>query len=220
MAQFTYSEDRSLQYHRAILSQARKNEDILTRAVQQLERMRLKKPNLIGVWTRWDSILKGSIDDIAEVVLADTPDAGLLRQHSPLGDAMTPRERNALWRSIGLIQFALTYLTAANDLGLSYDEQARIIGVDAEALKTWHLTPPVELSGEQLAAIKQVIAMQSALRGLFGDMDERQAWLREHHEGLEGTPLEIVLAGDAPRVQHYLADTVRPTLKAKDLPQA
>ena len=220
MAQFTLSEDRSLQYHRAILSQARKNEDILTRAGQQLDRMRLKKPNMASLWQRWENILASPIDDIAKSVLANTPDGGLLRANSPLGDAMTPRERNALWRSIGLIQFIVVFLTAANDLGLNYDEQAKLTGVDADELKTWVDTPPMELSGEQLASIKQVVAMQSALRGMFGDIDERQAWLRDPHEGLEATPIDLLLAGNVQRVQDYLADTVRPTLKTKDLPQA
>lgn len=219
MANFTLDEARALQYHRALVGLLRTQPDLIKRAGEQLERMRLKMPRALSIWQRWERILALPLDDLAEVVLEDSPAGGHLRANSPLGGALTPAQRNRIWRAIGMQQFVDFFLTAANDLGLSAGEQARVTGIDEAEISQWFRYPPDDITPPVLARLKEIVSIQRALRGLFDSMDARQAWLRTPHEGLGDAPLAVMLSGDLDAVREMLTDQLRPTLEKSDLPR-
>lgn len=219
MANFTLDEVRALQYHRALVGLLRTQPDILERAGEQLQRMRLKMPRALSIWQRWERILAMPLDDLAEVVLEDSPAGGHLRANSPLGNALTPAQRNQIWRAIGTQQFVEFFLTAANDLALSAQEQSRLTGIDEAEISQWFRYPPSDLTPPVLARLKEVLSIQRALCGLLETMDERQSWLRTHHDRLGDTPLAVMLGGGVETVRDMLADQVRPTLTRDDFPR-
>jgi hypothetical protein len=128
MELFSLSEEKALLFHRAIVGLVHEHPNLLVRARAELENQRARTPEQENLWDRWAALLDKPLDDLSAVILADTPDGGLLRAHSPLGAALDTSERNAVWRRIGLIQFFHHYLIAVDDLGVSTPEQAAITG--------------------------------------------------------------------------------------------
>ena len=159
------------------------------------------------------------LDEMAEHVLADTPDGGLLRANSPLTKALGATERNAVWQRIGLMQFVHHYLDAADDLGLTPAEQAAVTGLDVSELVRWKTHPPTQLTRGTLDRLKQTVALHKAMAGIDPDREARRRWLRSESETLGATPISMLLDGEARRVMEGLAGAVRLTLGPKNLPR-
>ncbi len=180
--------------------------------------MRAGKPQLDHVWKQWEEILSKPLGDIAAAILGDDTKGGLLRAYSPLGAALNPVERNAIWRRIGLGQFVRYFLDAAADLGLTTAEQAQITGVDEDELVQWEGSGPTTMHAPKLDPLKQLVAIHRSLLRLFPDMEARRDWLRTPHETLEAAPIDLLLQGDMATVQHHVMRAVQPSLGRKDVP--
>jgi len=219
MELFTLSEEKALLFHRAIMGLVREHPNLLVRARDQLQEQRLQAPDQENIWDRWAALLDKTLDDLTPVVLADTPDGGLLRAHSPLGAALSTSERKAVWQRIGLIQFFRYYLVAVDDLALSTSEQAAITGLDEVDLVQWRATGPGELPRQALEKLKLVVALHKSLGGVSDNMDVRRRWLRNTSETLEAVPVDLLTGGEIVRVVDSLAGAVRLTLGPADMPQ-
>lgn len=219
MDPFLLSEEKALLFHRAILSVARQHGNLIARARTELESARAKQPDRAELWDRWAAILDMDLDAMSAPVLADTPDGGLLRAHSPLGAALSAEERNAIWQRIGLVQFVGYFMDAAADLDLNIAEQAALTGIEETSLADWAVLAPMELQKGELDKLKQLVSLQSALKGLAPDQDVRRKWLRAASETLGGTPLELMLSGDMERVMEHLTGAVQLTLGADNYPR-
>ncbi|MHA1597854.1 MAG: hypothetical protein ACTSV1_03960, partial [Alphaproteobacteria bacterium] len=137
MGPFHLTEQKALNFHQALVGLLRSHPNLRTRALAELERMRDASPAQVELCDRWAALLDLTLEDMAEVILADTADGGLLRAHSPFTDALTATERNAVWQRIGLVQFMRHYTNAADDLALDLSEQAAITGIAIEELTHW-----------------------------------------------------------------------------------
>jgi len=219
MELFTLSEEKALLFHRAIIGLVREHPNLLVRARDQLQEQRLSAPDQESIWDRWAALLDKSLDDLTPVVLADTPDGGLLRAHSPLGAVLSTSERKAVWQRIGLIQFFRHYLIAVDDLALSASEQAAITGLDEVDLVQWRATGPGELPRQALEKLKLVVALHKSLDGVSDSTDVRRRWLRSISETLEAIPVDLLTGGEIARVVDSLAGAVRLTLSPADMPQ-
>ncbi len=219
MELFSLSEEKALLFHRAIVGLVHEHPNLLVRARAELENQRARTPEQENLWDRWAALLDKPLDDLSAVILADTPDGGLLRAHSPLGAALDTSERNAVWRRIGLIQFFHHYLIAVDDLGVSTPEQAAITGLDAPDLDRWRNTGPGQMSKQALQRLKLVVALHKSLGELSDSVDVRRRWLRSTSETLEAAPMDLLMEGEIARVVDSLAGAVRLTLSPADLPQ-
>lgn len=219
MKLFGLSEQRQLDYHRAIVEVAGEHPDIMVRARAALARMREERPNVAGIWDQWEDILGHPLDEVSAAVLAGDSRGGLLRAYSPLAAALSSGERNALWQRIGLRQFVRYFLDAAADFGLSIAEQAGITGIDAALLGAWgEETLPSEMTVATLDPLKQVVAIHRSAARLHPSREARRAWLRGHDPFLGASPLETLMSGGLDRIQETLMQAVQPTLTAQDLP--
>lgn len=212
MEPFLLTEEKALVFHRAVLSVAREHGNLLVRAREELVGLRTSKPAQGDLWDRWAALLDMGIDAMSEPVLANTPDGGLLRAHSPFGQSLSKEERNAVWQRIGLAQFIGYFHNAANDLDLSAGERAMLTGIEAALLTEWAQLPPVELQKGELDKLKQVVSLHSALKNLSDDADVRRKWLRSTSETLAGVPLALMIAGDIERVMEHLVGAAQLTL--------
>ncbi len=219
MELFTLSEEKALLFHRAIIGMAGEHPDLLVRARAELENLRQRAPGAESILDRWAALLDKPLNDLSAVILADTPDGGLLRANSPLAAALGAGERNAIWRRIGLIQFFHHYLIAVDDLALSAPEQAAITGLDEADLTRWRSDGPGELQIQALERLKQVIALHKSLNGVSDSIDVRRRWLRNTSETFNATPMDLLMGGEIARVVDSLAGAVRLTLGPNDLPQ-
>lgn len=218
MNQFLLTEEKALLFHRAILSVAREHGNLIVRARAELDTLRAKNAAQSDLWDRWAALLDMDLEPMSAAVLANTPDGGLLRAHSPFGLALSTQERNTIWQRIGLVQFVGYFMDAAEDLALESSEQAKLTGIDESLLTQWAASPPMELKKGDLDKLKQVVSLQSSLKGLAPDQDIRRRWLRVVSETLGGTPLDLMLAGDLERVMEHLTGAVQLTLGADKYP--
>lgn len=218
MDPFVLTEEKALLFHRALLSVAGEHANIVVRARAEVDRLRTMRPAQSSLWDRWAGLLDLSVAAMAPSVLADTPDGGLLRAHSPLGAALSASERNAIWQRVGLVQFIGFYFDAAHDLGLSGAEQARLTGIDEAVLTGWAALAPLELAKDDLNKLKQVLSLQSSLRSLAPERDVRRRWLRVASETLGGTPLALMLDGEMARVMEHLTGAAQLALGPGDYP--
>ena len=219
MELFTLSEEKALLFHRAIVGLVREHPNLLVRARNQLAEQRQRAPKHDQIWDRWAALLDKPLDDLSPVILADTPDGGLLRANSPLGAALSTSERTAVWQRIGLIQFFRHYLIAVDDLELSVSEQAAITGLDEDDLVRWRETGPGELARSALERLKLVVALHKSLNGVSDSTDVRRRWLRVNSESLQAIPLDLLLGGEIVRVVDSLTGAVRLNLSPNDMPQ-
>ena len=219
MELFTLSEEKALLFHRAIMGLVQQHPNLLVRARQQLEDQRRRDPDQEMVWDRWAALLDKSPVELAPVILADTPDGGLLRAHSPLGAALSVSERKTVWQRIGLIQFFQHYLIAVDDLGFAPDEQAAITGLNEDDLVRWRVTGPGELPKAALQSLKLVVALHKSLKGVSDSADIRRRWLRSKSETLNAAPMDLLVGGEIARVVDSLAGAVQLTLGPADMPQ-
>jgi len=219
MSLFTLSEQKSRVFHQAILGLIGGHPNLIPRAIKELAGFRSRRPGRQAVWDRWAAILDLPPQQMAGAVLADTADGGLLRANSPLADALSHAERNAIWRRIGLMQFMGHYFDAAADLALDLPEQAAITGVPIEALTGWRTNGPWEITEDTLSRLKQVVSLHKALTGINPDPDVRRRWLRHQSPTLSATPLSLLMDGKGDRVLETLAGAVQLILSPDDLPR-
>ncbi|MGE5504885.1 MAG: hypothetical protein ACM31L_10720 [Actinomycetota bacterium] len=217
MDRFAVNELRMLYYHRVLLDQLGRTPALRERALSTLDHMKAGgDPH--GVMAEWAALLAGDPVALAAAVLADTPRGGLLRANSPLAEALSGDERNALWQRVGLQQFAALFLEAADDLGLSSDERAAVLGLPVEEACDWNRAPPLTMTGAVLDGCKQVLAVHRALARLFPDREGRRQWLLSSVDGLPARPVDLLTQGRGEAVQAYLTRAVQPLLGAEDVP--
>lgn len=219
MSVFPLTENKALQFHQAVLGLIVAHPNLLTRTAAELATIRSRSPEQISLWDRWAVVLELPAQEMAEVLLADTADGGLLRANSPFTGALSSEERNAIWRRIGLAQFMGHYLDAATDLALDVAEQAAITGIEIEELTTWQSHAPQEISAEALYLLKQIVALHKTLTGIAPDRDVRRRWLRCQSETLAATPIALLMDGKAAYVVESLSGAVQLTLGPDDLPR-
>jgi len=219
MNMFELSEEKALLFHRALIGLADLHPDLIDRAVNQLDTFRMLDPDQTALWDRWAVLLALPISKMALHVLADDPDAGLLRANSPIGKALSATERNAVWQRIGLMQFVDHFLAAANDLGLSLSELATVTGVIETEIQEWHASGPQQVSPDTLRCLKQIVSLHTALSGLEGNQDARRRWLRRDSEALGDRPISLLLDGKADQLLDSVSGAVQLTLGDKDLPR-
>ena len=219
MGLFNLSEQKALVFHQAVLGLLGTHPNLRVRALAELDRTRTASPEQAALCDRWAALLDLAINDMAEVVLADGPDGGLLRAHSPFTDALNPTERNAIWQRIGLIQFMGYYTEAATDLALDLSEQAAITNIAIEDLTSWQSRPPLEISKDELHHLKLVVALHKTLIELAPDQNVRRGWLRQQSETLGAAPLSLLTDGKAADVLENLAGSAKLTLGAENLPR-
>jgi len=217
MELFTLSEEKALLFHRAIMGLVRQHPNLLVRARHEVENQRRRDPEQQSVWDYWAALLDKPFKELASVILADTPDGGLLRAHSPLGAALTAGERNAVWRRIGLMQFFRHYLIAVDDLELAPHEQATITGLNEDTLIEWRVTGPGEMPKQVLESLKQIVALHKSLEGMSERSEVRRRWLRTNSEALNGVPMDLLAGGKIVLVIDSLAGAVRSTLNPLDM---
>jgi hypothetical protein len=92
------AELQALAYHRLVAE--RLDGRSVARARRQLEQ-RKKAGRIDERWaSEWERILSGSLDDIREVIRADTPRAAELRQTSPFAGVLNEQERRSLTAAV------------------------------------------------------------------------------------------------------------------------
>jgi hypothetical protein len=218
MDRFAINESRMLYFHRVVLDEARRTPSLIVRARATLGGMRDRRPDTHGVWAEWESLLDGSIEELAAVVLAPSARAGLLRANSPIIEGLAPEERNALWQRVGLQQFVAYFMAAAEDLALTAEEQAAIASVSVEVVEGWREEPPLTITSGSLEALKLIVGLRHALALLYPDGDVRRSWLRGHVDAFAGRPIDILLAGDGASIQAYVLGAVQPHLASENMP--
>ncbi len=218
MADFMLSEQRALELHHAILETVQDHPNLIGRARRRLAALRESRGDLALIWEKWTDILDRPAEDMGRDVLADTPDGGLLRAHSPLDGMLSPEERNALWQRVGLRRFFRFFMDAADDMALSEDEQASLAGQDLGTLAGWRESPPRTMTRETLERLKRVVSVHITLKELLGDMEGRRNWLREESATLGARPIDLLMGDGIERLRDYLSGARRLRLKPGDMP--
>jgi len=216
---FTVDEHKTLMVHRAIVGLLDDHPNITVRARAKLGKIRAESPERSDLWDRWAALLDLPAERMADVVLADTPDGGLLRANSPLFEALSIGERNILWQLVGLMQFMDHYFEAADDLDLDRDEQAAITGLAADDLESWEQAGPGQMRRGQLESLKRIIALHTALVRTGAEQDARRMWLRRESPALDDTPLDMLMDGRAAEVLDSLTGAAQINLGPGDLPR-
>ena len=91
------AEERSLAYHRLVAARIVADPAILDRA-RRYVRAWLERGTAPHYARHWDRILRGSIDDIRALLVADTEEGRALRQSTPFAGVIDPRERWRIWK--------------------------------------------------------------------------------------------------------------------------
>jgi len=219
MSLFTLSEQKALTLHYAVLGLLVTHPNLVTRAQAELAKMRSSNPALTAQWDRWAELLVLPLAAMAEILLSDTAEGGLLRANSPFTEALSAPERKAIWQRIGLMQFMKVFFDAATDLALDLSDQAAITGIEIEELTNWQSQPPQEINKAVLQHLKQVVALDKALIQLAPEQDMRRHWLRQESATFSATPLSLLRGGKAAFVLEHLTSTVQLTLGPDDLPR-
>ncbi|MES2946540.1 MAG: hypothetical protein V4772_27040 [Pseudomonadota bacterium] len=90
----------TLAYLRAVLSEAKKDEQILSRAQATLQRLKLLRGDapLAPCHQEWFDLLHSNADVIESVVFIETEFAAEMRKNSPFAGVLPPQQRLALLR--------------------------------------------------------------------------------------------------------------------------
>jgi len=219
MNMFELSEEKALQFHRAIVDLAGRHPNLIERAANQLAKLRQRDPDKSFIWERWAHALSLPLAEMAGSVLADTPDGGLMRANSPLGEILSASERNAIWQRIGLLQFVHHFFHAAAELGLTMSEQAMITGVDSSEIDSWNEALPQQMTVETLARLKHVVALHKALSSVQPDRETSRRWLRGDSQVMGGTPLSLLLGGNAEQLLDSVSGAAQLKLENHNLPR-
>ena len=219
MNMFELSEGKALLFHQAIVELAHQHPNLIKRAITELEQFRKRLPDQMSIWDRWAALLEMPLDKMAEHVLANTPDGGLMRANSPLSNALSATERNSVWQRIGLMQFVRHYLNAAGELGLTVIEQAAITDLDDTEIDRWRTSGPTQLTAGTLDRLKQVVALHKALSGIEPNQEAQRRWLRSVSETIGATPISLLLDGEVNRVLEGLSGAAQLVLSPRDLPR-
>ena len=219
MSIFTLSEQKTLVFHQTILELVEDHPNLLSRALKGLDELRSRKPEQAMLWDRWAALLDLPLKEMADFVLADTADGGLLRSNSPFSQSLSTAERSSIWQRIGLRQFMGNYSEAVDDLALELSEQAAITGIDAKELAAWQTKAPQEISKENLSRLKQIVSLQMTLAGINSDQEFRRRWLRSESQTLSATPISLLKDGKAGQVLESLVGAVQITMTTEDMPR-
>jgi Arc/MetJ family transcription regulator len=85
----------SLELARRVAARLRVSPGLLEVARANLARWTLRNadsPSLVRCYAEWQSILRSPVDDICDLLLAETEDAQRLRQNSPFVGILAPAE--------------------------------------------------------------------------------------------------------------------------------
>jgi len=219
MSSFNLSEAKALVFHQAVLGLTRNNSELIPHTLIELNKLRERKPERADLWDRWSALLDSPFEKMSKIILADTPDGGLLRANSPFMDALSKTERNLIWQHIGFLQFVRYYLDAVDDLALELPEQAAITGFSMDELAVLKTQVPADIRPERLDGLKQVVALQKMLFGLNVDQKIRRNWLRHESETLEGVPLRLMMDGKSTYVLESLTGAAQLTVRPEDMPR-
>jgi hypothetical protein len=219
MKLFSLSEKKTRVFHLAVLELTGEYPSLIVRAQKELLELHSRKPEQILLWDRWQALLYLPFEKMANQVLADTPDGGLLRANSPFHNALSKAERTAIWQRIGLLQFMEHYSNAATDLGLEISEQAAITGVSVEELKSWKTRAPQEIRKESFECLKLVVALQKSLVKIAPDKKIRRHWLRHKSQTLSAIPLSLLIDGKTSFVINSIVGAAQLTLNHDDMPR-
>ncbi len=215
---FMVDEGRQLELHRALVEFVAENPNLAERALQLVPVLRLKHPDLSHVFDQWEAILAMEPDAMAEALLADNPDGGLLRANSPLVLALGAAERNVAWQRVGLRQFAAFFQDAADDLGLSAAEAAEAVGRTEADIAAWADQPPKTMTMGELEALKRIVAVQRCLARLHPDQAARRRWLRAESEALGAVPADMLKDERIDDLWDHLTEAAQETLTRSDVP--
>lgn len=218
MDQFAVNEARTLYFHKVLHDQLRRSPDLLDRARDHLAALRKSQPAQKDVWAEWEVLLAGSFEDMDAKVLDHSAQGGLLRANSPIAQALSGPERNALWQRIGLQQFTGHFLNAVDDLALDIKEQSAMTGIAIPIIEDWRRAPPTEMTQGMLEELKLILAVHQALTVLYTDQDVRRAWLRSYVEVFAAKPIDILMRGDGGEVHRYLTLAAQPLIRPDDMP--
>jgi hypothetical protein len=219
MSLFSLSEKKARVFHQAILGLTSDHPSLIFRAQKELAGLRSRKPGQTTLWDRWQVLLNLPFEKMANLILADTPDGGLLRADSPFNDALNKAERTAIWQRIGLMQFMEHYFDAVADLGLEISEQAAITGIGIEELKVWQTQTPQEIRKESVECLKWIIALQKSLVKIAPDRNARRYWLRHESPTLSAIPLTLLMDGKTSYVLENIAGAAQLTLNSDNVPR-
>ena len=219
MNMFELSEEKALLFHRAVVDLAGQHPNLIERAIHQLATFRQRDPDKNVIWERWAHALALPLDEMAGPVLADTPDGGLMRANSPLSEILSASERNAIWQRIGLLQFVHHFVQAAAELGLTVSEQATITGVDSSEIDSWNEALPQQMTVETLARLKQIVTLHKALSSVQPDRETCRRWLRSDSQVMGGTPLSLLLGGQAEQLLDSVSGAAQLKVGNHNLPR-
>lgn len=212
MDRLAIDEARMLYFHRVLVDEVTRSEGLIARARKVLGGTH------DSVRAEWAGLLDGGIEAIADASLADTVHGGALRAHSPLAAALSAEERNALWSRVGLHQFTAIYLDAVQDLALSDDEQAAVLGIDSSELEGWRSAAPLTMAAPVLDGLKLMVAVQRSLGRLYPDRETRRAWLRAHVDSFAARPIDILAGGHGAVLQSHLTAALMPLINDNERP--
>lgn len=218
MAVFLLPDDQTLLFHRVLISQMGDSPNLLPRAKRQLIRMRSAKPRMASTWNAWEGLLDLDLLSLAQHLLQDTSQAGLLRANSPLYDCLDEVERKSLWQRVALQRFVVYFHEAVDDLGFSEPEQAALTGLDSRTLAEWRRELPATMTKSALDVIKSVVSVHKSLAGFSGGREDRRGWLNEPNPGFGAAPKDVMLTGRLGEVEAYLVDAVKSRLTGADRP--
>jgi len=213
------TEQKTLLFHRAIIDLARQHPGLISRARDELARLRLTQPAQEKIWGRWHVLLELPLETLAVFALTDDPDGGLLRANSPLSRILSSKERNSIWQRIGLAQFVQHVLHASDDLGLTTAELSDITGVDEHLITTWRNELPDSITIDTLGRLKWVVALQRALAGIETDQEARRNWVRTPSKTLGNSPIALLRGGQATFVIDSVSGAARLVMSKEDVPR-
>ena len=93
---------RSKALHTAVGQKLVRRPDLLIQARERLQRMYQTVPYSKNYLDRWDALLSGPLEDVLEVLGADTDEATALRHVSPFTGLLSDTERRKTLRKQGL----------------------------------------------------------------------------------------------------------------------